>query len=327
MAAPEPPTYPFFIIGSNPRVRFPKLINDDSTLEQIQAELLRLGQQYEIAERRKRATRGAQSDYFDGVAQQISDIMGPIEDRRDEMIRMRFGENKKRSTINKVAKNLGPRFARLALEVPSPVVDPMNPNPDPLYPIMSNIKDYLGTKYKSPTGRGVGIPFVNAKMGRPDLGKRSEMVSGGESLRRRMEREREMYPDREPRLGGMILDQSKKHFNRFKVSETGYGVEVDNLITLVSKKTLIELMKGMYTPVGFSVSRLRKMSKGEVADYFMKNFAEGPIDRRKTKERNRPETKLKLGTPLDNASKYAASRQNSLEVKKRPRPVRTGISL
>ena len=165
-------------------------------------------------------------------------------------------------------------------------------------------------------------PFVNAKMGRPDLGRRNEIVSGGESLRRRMERQKEMYPD-SPQIGGMILDQSKKHFNRFKISDTGYGVEVDNLITLVSKKTLIELMKGMYPPIGFSVSKLRKMSKGDVANYFMDNFAEGPIDRRKTKERNRPETKLKLGTPLDNAAKYAESRQNSLEMKKkRPRPVR-----
>jgi hypothetical protein len=156
------------------------------------------------------------------------------------------------------------------------------------------------------------IPLEKMRLGR-------QMASGGEALRRRMERER-MYPD-SPQIGGMILQQSKKHFNRFKVSETGYGVEVDNLITLVSKKTLIELMKGMYTPVGFSASKLRKMSKGDVANYFMDNFAEGPIDRRKTKERNRPETKLQLGTPMDNASKYAASRQNSL-VKKRPRPVR-----
>lgn len=146
--------------------------------------------------------------------------------------------------------------------------------------------------------------------------------TGREHLRRLMAKRAELYPESVPLIGGMILDQSKKHFNRFKVSETGYGVEVDNLITLVSKKTLIELMKGMYTPVGFSASRLRKMSKGEVADYFMKNFAEGPIDRRKTKERNRPETKIQLGTPLDNAAKYAESRQNSLEVKKRPRPVR-----
>jgi len=156
---------------------------------------------------------------------------------------------------------------------------------------------------------------------------RGVAMTHGEQLERRMKRQAELYPDA-PRIGGMILQQSKKHFNRFKVSDQGYGVEVDNLITLVSKKTLIELMKGMYTPIGFSVSRLRKMSKGEVANYFMENFAEGPIDRRKTKERNRPETKLQLGTPMDNAAKYGASRQNSLEVKKkRPPPVRTGISL
>jgi len=158
-------------------------------------------------------------------------------------------------------------------------------------------------------------PFVNAKMGRPDL------VTGGESLRRRMERQREMYPD-SPQIGGMILQQSKKHFNRFKVSETGYGVEVDNLITLVSKKTLLELMKGMDDTI--PVSRLRKMSKGAVANYFMDNFAEGPIDRRKAKVR--PETKLQLGTPMDNAAKFAESRSNSLK-KKRPPPVRSNGSI
>jgi hypothetical protein len=148
------PTYPFNYYNSP--IPFEKMINNDSTIDDLRTEIVRLEGLFRLYRRNQNYLGNGQT-----IAQQIRDEINRIQ----QEISRRFDENKARNVMRKTSRQ-----------------DPDGPNfilnrPDVFRDnIVQNVKDFLGVKYKNPTnpnpmGRGLSYKgkkhgFIRNKMSR-----------------------------------------------------------------------------------------------------------------------------------------------------------------